>query len=83
MPDASGFAALACNEMLVHTSDVAAGFGTSFERDAMYVHAYSRACSLAPHDEDSWKTLRWGTVGHRWGKARACPRAGSLTPTRS
>jgi hypothetical protein len=25
MPDASGFAALACNEMLIHTSDIAAG----------------------------------------------------------
>jgi hypothetical protein len=31
MPDASGFAALACDEMLLHTNDIALGLGTTFD----------------------------------------------------
>jgi uncharacterized protein (TIGR03083 family) len=31
LADASGFAALACDEMLVHTSDITAGLGASFD----------------------------------------------------
>jgi uncharacterized protein (TIGR03083 family) len=31
MPDASGFAALACDEMFLHTSDIALGLGASFD----------------------------------------------------
>jgi hypothetical protein len=60
MPDVSGFAALACNEMLVHTSDMAAGLGTTFEpRREVCTRVLARLFPWAPHDQDSWDTLRW------------------------
>jgi hypothetical protein len=60
MPDASGFAALACNEMLIHTSDIAAGLGARFDpRREVCTRVLARLFPWAPGDNDSWETLRW------------------------
>ena len=60
MPDAKGFAALACDEMLVHTSDIAGGLGVPFDpsRD-ICARVLARLFPWAPHDADSWAALRW------------------------
>jgi uncharacterized protein (TIGR03083 family) len=59
-PDASGFAALACNEMLVHTSDIAAGLGTSFDPPReVSARVLARLFPWAPQDVASWEALRW------------------------
>jgi hypothetical protein len=70
MPDASGFAALGCDEMLVHTSDIAAGLGTSFDPPReVCARVLARLFPWAPPDKDSWKALRWangrGPLGER------------------
>ncbi|SDH37272.1 maleylpyruvate isomerase N-terminal domain-containing protein [Pseudonocardia oroxyli] len=58
--DASGFAAMACDELLVHTDDAARGLGLAFEPDARLAgHVVRRLFPWAPHDERSWPTLRW------------------------
>src|SRR4029453_4866942 len=62
MADASGFAALACDEMLVHTSDIAAGLGASFDPPReLCGRVLMRLFPWAPPDEDSWEALRWAT----------------------
>jgi uncharacterized protein (TIGR03083 family) len=70
MADASGFAALACDEMLVHTSDIAAGLGASFDPPReLCARVLMRLFPWAPPDKDSWETLRWangrGPMGER------------------
>ncbi|WP_269805043.1 maleylpyruvate isomerase N-terminal domain-containing protein, partial [Pseudonocardia kujensis] len=58
--DPSGFAAMACDELLVHTDDAARGLGLAFEPDAhLALHVLRRLFPWAPHDERSWPTLRW------------------------
>jgi len=59
-PDPSGFAAMACDELLVHTDDAARGLGLAFEPDAhLAAHVVRRLFPWAPHDQRSWPTLRW------------------------
>jgi hypothetical protein len=59
-PDASGFAALACDEMLVHTSDIAVSLGASFDPPReLCARVRARLFPWAPHDEDPWQALRW------------------------
>jgi uncharacterized protein (TIGR03083 family) len=59
-PDASGFAALACDEMLVHTSDIAVSLGASFDPPReLCARVLARLFPWAPHDEDPWQALRW------------------------
>ncbi|MCI0632843.1 MAG: hypothetical protein L0206_02850 [Actinobacteria bacterium] len=60
MPDASGFAALACNEMLVHTSDIAFGLGVSFDppRDTC-ARVLARLFPWAPRDAGTLEVYRW------------------------
>jgi uncharacterized protein (TIGR03083 family) len=70
MANASGFAALACDEMLVHTSDIAAGLGASFDPPReLCARVLGRLFPWAPSDEDSWEALRWangrGPMGER------------------
>ncbi len=62
MPDASGFAALACNEMLVHAGDIASGLGIGFDppRD-ICARVLARLFPWTPRDEDQWETLRWAS----------------------
>jgi len=59
-PDASGFAALACDEMLVHTSDIAAGLSATFDppRDVC-ARVLARLFPWAPREGDPWAALRW------------------------
>jgi uncharacterized protein (TIGR03083 family) len=70
LADASGFAALACDEMLVHTSDITAGLGASFDppRDVC-ARVLRRLFPWAPPNRDSWEALRWangrGPMGER------------------
>lgn len=58
--DASGFAAMACDEMLVHTDDAARGLGVRFSPDAE--RAGRVLARLFPWHEpgaDPWRTLLW------------------------
>lgn len=55
----SRFAAMACDEILVHTDDAARGLGLCFEPDAhLAAHVLRRLFPAAPHGERSWPTLR-------------------------
>jgi hypothetical protein len=68
--DASGFAAMACDELLVHTDDAARGLGVPFAPDAgLAARTLHRLFPEAPADSDPWATLRWAngraTLGDR------------------
>lgn len=58
--DASGFAAMGCDEVLVHTGDVAAALGVEFVPDAgLVVPVLERIFPWAPGGHDPWETLLW------------------------
>ncbi len=60
MADATGFAAMACDEVLLHTDDVARAFGAPFvAEDALAERTLRRLFPWAPGDTDAWETLRW------------------------
>jgi uncharacterized protein (TIGR03083 family) len=60
LADASGFAAMACDELLVHTDDAARGLGVSFRPPAELVRAtLTRLFPWAPIDIDPWQALLW------------------------
>lgn len=60
MPDASGFAALACDEMLLHTSDITLGLDASFGPPReLCARVLARLFPWAPEEGDSWEVLRW------------------------
>jgi hypothetical protein len=70
MADASGFAALACDELLVHTGDIAAALGIGFDPPReVCARVLARLFPWAPRDVDSWQALRWangrGPLGER------------------
>jgi hypothetical protein len=58
--DASGFAAMACDEILIHSDDIARGLGTPFEppRDVCE-RVLGRLFPWAPRTRDAWQRLRW------------------------
>lgn len=59
-PDPSGFAAMACDELLVHTADAAAGLGGSFRGDErMASKVLARLYPWHTVDGDPWETLLW------------------------
>lgn len=65
-PDPSGFAAMACDELLVHTADAARGLGREFTPDREL--AERTLARLFPwHDpgNDPWRALLWanGRIG--------------------
>ncbi|MDP4500984.1 hypothetical protein Q9G87_03335 [Nonomuraea sp. G32] len=78
LADASGFAAMACDEMLVHTADVGSGVGQSFlPAEKLAAATVRRLFPWAPADTDPWETLLWANgradlpgqerqVGWRW-----------------
>ena len=58
--DAPGFAAMACDELLVHTYDAARGLGVDFEPPAVLAAAtLYRLFPWAPTDTAAWPTLLW------------------------
>jgi uncharacterized protein (TIGR03083 family) len=59
-PDPSGFAAMACDELLVHAADAAAGLGRSFRGDErMASEVLARLYPWHTVDGDPWETLLW------------------------
>jgi hypothetical protein len=60
MADASGFAGMGCDEILVHTGDIAAGFHTPFSppRD-LCRKVLGRLFPWAPGEGDAWRVLLW------------------------
>lgn len=58
--DPPGFAAMACDELLIHTDDAARGLGVDLDpersRCARVLH---RLFPWAPTDADPWAALRW------------------------
>lgn len=58
--DRSGFLAMGCDELLVHTDDILRGFGHSFDPPRERVASVlARLFPWAPRDTDPWETLRW------------------------
>lgn len=58
--DAAGFAAMACDEMLIHTDDIAAGLGVPFEGPSdVSARVAARLFPWGPADTPPWATLRW------------------------
>jgi uncharacterized protein (TIGR03083 family) len=60
LADASGFAAMACDELLVHTCDAAHGLGLPFTPSAELAAAtLRRLFPWAPADAAPWQALLW------------------------
>ena len=58
--DRSGFAAMGCDEVLVHGADIAAGVGVEVALPAdVCDHVVRRLFPWAPTDADPWATLLW------------------------
>ena len=62
LADATGFSAMGCDELLVHTSDAARGLGLEFEPpEVLSQMVLRRLFPWAPRDTDTWETLLWAT----------------------
>ncbi len=60
MADAEGFLAMGCEEILIHTDDIAHGLGLSFRPPAdLADRVVRRLFPWAPADGDRWDVLRW------------------------
>jgi hypothetical protein len=60
MADRTGFIAMGCDEMLVHTDDIANGFGTVFQPPQdVCRRVLVRLFPWAPTDVDPWSALLW------------------------
>jgi hypothetical protein len=60
MADPSGFAAMACDEMLIHTDDAARGLGQSFAPPPELAQTVlTRLFPWVSAGDDPWSTLRW------------------------
>ncbi len=58
--DLSGWIALACEEILLHTDDIAQGLNLSYRPpDDLSVRILARIFPWAPTDGDPWASLRW------------------------
>jgi hypothetical protein len=62
MGDAAGFLAMACEEILVHTDDIARGLGLVFRPadEGLVRRVAARIFPWAPADADPWNALCWG-----------------------
>ncbi|HEX4215027.1 MAG TPA: maleylpyruvate isomerase N-terminal domain-containing protein [Candidatus Dormibacteraeota bacterium] len=59
-PDRTGFAAMACDEVLIHTSDALRGLDAGFEPDHGLCQAVvARLFPDAPEGFGGWETLLW------------------------
>jgi len=62
MADPEGFLAMGCEEILIHTDDVARGLGLPFRPpDGLSERVLRRLFPWAPVDEEPWATLRWAS----------------------
>jgi hypothetical protein len=60
MADVSGWLALACEEILLHTDDIAQGLGLRFRPpEELAARIRARIFPWAPADLDPWAALRW------------------------
>jgi uncharacterized protein (TIGR03083 family) len=60
MADRSGWLAMACDEVLVHGADVAAGLGVAFTVPGELAGAVlARLFPWTPAEGDAWRRLRW------------------------
>lgn len=60
MADPEGFLAMGCDEIIVHTRDIAAGLGIAFAPPAdLCARIVARLFPWAPADTDPWPTLLW------------------------
>jgi uncharacterized protein (TIGR03083 family) len=74
--DPAGFAAMACDELLVHGDDAARGLGTRLEPDRdLAARVLARLFPWHQSDGDPWRTLLWANgridvagrpFQHRW-----------------
>lgn len=59
-PDASGFAAMACAELLIHTDDALRGLGTRLDPPRpLAATVLARLMPWHQPGEDAWQTLLW------------------------
>ena len=59
-PDRSGFAAMACDELLVHADDAARGLGLDFRPDAdLAGRVLARLFPWHQPGDDPWRSLLW------------------------
>ncbi len=60
LADSTGFAAMACDEILVHTRDAALGLGLDYEPSQVLTLAtLRRLFPWAPEEADTWQALLW------------------------
>ena len=60
MADPSGFAAMGCDEILIHTADIAAGLGIDFKPpEDLCGRVLVRLFPWAPTDVGHWDSLMW------------------------
>jgi hypothetical protein len=60
MADPSGFAAMGCDEILIHTADIAAGFEIDFKPPVdLCGRVLARLFPWAPIDAEHWESLLW------------------------
>jgi hypothetical protein len=60
MADVSGWLSMACEEVLVHTDDIAQGLGLTFRPpDDLSAKIVSRLFPWAPTEPEPWDALRW------------------------
>lgn len=58
--DPSGFVAMGCDEVLVHTHDISQGFDAAFKPPNQIVtKLLNRLFPWAPNEHDPWPTLLW------------------------
>jgi len=61
MADVSGFIAMGCSEILIHTSDITQAFNAAFDPpDDLCERVARRLFPWAPGNVDGWPALRWG-----------------------
>ena len=62
MADVSGYSAMACTELLLHTSDIAAGLGFAFHPpNELSARILARLFPWVADVRQPWEALRWAT----------------------
>jgi hypothetical protein len=60
LADAEGFVAMGCDEVLVHSFDLACGLGVDYmPPDDLVSRVVARLFPWAPNDDDPWTALLW------------------------